>query len=106
MAGVGVIVVTVKISDVPLNLVKMKAKIKSNNKILFSEGSSNKWDKITDSMIINFMNKNTYNSFKQLKEHLLIDTTEGEIDIVFTGEVPKLEFDNFCKDQLVLKVVV
>jgi hypothetical protein len=56
-------------------------------------------------MIINFNNKDTYNSFKQVKNHLFIDTTEGEIDIVFSGEVPKLEFDNFCKDQLVLKVV-
>ena len=83
----------------------MKAKIKSGNQILFSEGYSNKWDKITDNMIINFMNKYTYNSFKQVKNHLFIDTTEGEINIVFTGEVPKLEFDNFYKDQLVLKVV-
>lgn len=89
-----------------VNFSEMKAKIKSGNQILFSEGYSNKWDKITDCMIINFMNKYTYNSFKQVKNHLFIDTTEGEIDIVFTGEVPKLEFDNFCKDQLVLKVVV
>ncbi len=88
-----------------VNLVTMKAKIKTGGNLLFSEGCSNKWDKITDCMIINFMNKYTYNSFKQVKNHLFIDSTEGEIDIVFTGEVPKLEFDNFCKDQLVLKVV-
>lgn len=92
----------------------MKAKVKTGGEILFSEGCSNKWDKITDSMewnkmtdcmIINFMNKYTYNSFKQENNHLLIDTTEGEIDIVFTGETPKLEFDDFCKDQLVLKII-
>lgn len=82
----------------------MKAKIKKGNEILFLEGYSNKWDKITDSMIVNFMNKYTYNSFKQVDNHLLINTTEGEVDIVFTGIAPKLEFGNFCKDQLVLKV--
>lgn len=83
----------------------MKAKIKSGGQILFSEGCSNKWDKITDCMIINFMNKYTYNSFKQVKNHLMIDTTEGEIDIVFTGEIPKLEFYYFEKNQLVLNVI-
>lgn len=83
----------------------MKAKIKSGSQILFSEGRSNKWDEMTDYMIINFMNKYTYNSFKQVKNHLLIDTTEGEVDIVFTSEAPKLEFQNYCKDQLVLKSI-
>ena len=53
----------------------MKAKIKTGGQILFSESYSNKWDKITDCMIINFMNKYTYNSFKQAKNHLFIDTT-------------------------------
>ena len=84
---------------------KMKAKIKKGGQILFSEGYSNNWDKITDCMIINFMNKRTYITFKQVKNHLLIDTTEGEVDIVFAGEVPKLEFDDYCKEQLVLKVI-
>jgi hypothetical protein len=83
----------------------MKAKIKKGHQILFSEGCSNKWDNIKDYMIINFMNKYSYNSFKQVKNHLLIDTTGGEIDIVFTGETPILEFNYFCKDQLVLNVM-
>ena len=83
----------------------MKAKIKNGEQILFTEGFSNKWDNITDCMIINFKNKYTYISFKQLKNHLFIDTTEGEIDIVFTGEIPKLEFEHFEKDQLVLNVI-
>lgn len=83
----------------------MKAKIKTGGHILFSEGVSNNWNDIDDYMIINFMNKYTFNSFKQVKNHLIIDTIEGEIDIVFTGEVPKLVFDDFCKDQLVLNVL-
>lgn len=83
----------------------MKAKIKSGNEILFSKGFSNKWDDLKDDMIINFMEKYTYISFKQVKNHLLINTTEGDIDIVFSGDVPKLEFSSFCKDQLVLKII-
>jgi hypothetical protein len=81
----------------------MKAKIKTGDELLFSEG--NNWNNINDSMIINFMNRYTYNSFKMVKNHLIIDTTEGDVDIVFTGEIPELEFESFCKDQLVLKVI-
>lgn len=82
----------------------MKAKIKSGSKILFS-CCSNMWDDITDNMIINFMDKYTYISFKQYKNHLFIDTTDGQVDIVFLSDVPKLEFCNYCKDQLVLNVI-
>ena len=35
---------------------------------------------------------------------LLIETIEGEIDIVFTGQVPILEFDGYYKDQVVFNV--
>ena len=82
----------------------MKAKIKSGGQILFSLGCSNSWDRITDCMVINFLNKYTYISFKQTKNHLHINTTEGEVDIVFTRETPVLELESFEKDQLVLKV--
>ena len=84
---------------------KMKAKIKTGTDILFSQGCSNDWSDIKDIMIINFMNKYSYISFKQIKNHLIINSTEGEIDIVFTGEVPTLEFQSFCKDQLILKIL-
>lgn len=83
----------------------MKAKIKTGDHILFSQGCSNNWNKITDSMIINFADKYTYVSFRQIKNHLLINTTAGEIDIVFTGNVPELKFEGFCKDQLILAVI-
>ncbi len=81
----------------------MRAKIKKGLHLLFLDGC--KFDNITDFIIINFANKDNYNSFRQIRNHLLIDTKEGEIDIVFTGEVPKLKFNNFCKDQLVLKTI-
>jgi len=83
----------------------MKAKIKNGGEFLFTHEFSNKWDDITNFIVINFNNRYTYKSFKQVKNHLFIDTTEGEIDIVFVSEVPKLEFDYFEKDQLVLKVI-
>lgn len=69
---------------------------------LFTEGASNDWSDIKDNIIINFMRKYTFESFKQEDNHLLIN--DGIIDIVFTGEVPQLEFDSFCKDQLILKI--
>ena len=83
----------------------MKAKVKLGDHILFTKGCSNKWDNLKDKMIINFSNKNTYINFKQKDNRLLIETTKGLVDIVFTGEVPKLVFDHFEKDQLVFTIL-
>ena len=80
----------------------MKAKINSGHSCLFVAGCH--FDNIKDTMIINFMDKGTYKGFVQKKNHLLIDTTQGEVDIVFTGEAPVLEFRDYCKDQVVLLV--
>jgi hypothetical protein len=82
----------------------MKAKVKSGDHLLFTKGYSNKWDNLKDKMIINFLNKNTYINFKQKDNHLFIETTEGMVDIVFTGEIPELTFDHFEKEQLVLNI--
>lgn len=82
----------------------MRAKVKCGNSILFTSGCSNRWDNIKDYMVINFMNKYVYESFRQSKNHLYIDTSEGVVDIVFGGDVPTLEFYEYEKDQLVLKV--
>ncbi len=68
----------------------MKAKIKKGHSHLFTEGASNDWSDIKDNIIINFMRKYTFESFKQEDNHLLIN--DGIIDIVFTGEVPQFEF--------------
>ncbi len=81
----------------------MKAKIKSGGELLFTAGCSNDWRSLKEDMIINFRDKYTYVSFKQKRNHLYIKTTDGEVDIVFCGEVPKLVFDSFCKDQLILR---
>lgn len=82
----------------------MKAKIKSGGEMLFSEGFSNDWSDLKDSMIINFMDKYTYKSFRQKGRQLLIETTDKEVVIIFPGDIPVLEFEGFCKDQLVLKI--
>lgn len=73
--------------------------------MLFPQDPNSTWEDISYNMIINFCDKGTYVFFKQKGNHLFIETIDGTVDIVFTGEVPQLEFDNFCKDQLVLKVV-
>jgi len=83
----------------------MKAKIKSGKELLFCEGVSNNWNNLKDKMIINFMDKYTYKSFFQQKNHLYINTTTKTIDIIFSSEIPILEFDHFEKDQLVLKII-
>ena len=82
-----------------------KAKVKSGQHLLFTQGFSNKWSDIKDKMIVNLIDKYTYLSFSQKKNHLFIETTLGKIDIVFTGEPPKLEFESYCKDQLILKII-
>ena len=83
----------------------MKAKIKSGHDLLFSEGYSNDWDDLETDMIINFHDRWLYIGFLQKRNTLHIYTEKGNISIVFTGEVPKLEFDHYEKDQLVLKIV-
>lgn len=85
----------------------MKAKIKHGATLLFNEGASNDWSNLKDVMIINFNDKYTYESFKLTKDgRLFIKVTNGDyIKIVFPGEVPKLEFESYCKDQLVLKIL-
>lgn len=56
-------------------------------------------------LIINFWERYSYIDFKQYKNHLIINTSGGELDVVFTGEIVKLELSSYCKYQLVLKVV-
>lgn len=81
----------------------MKAKIKQGKELIFTKGTY--LDNIKDNIIINFNNRHTYITFTQYKNHLFIVTTEGKIDIVFTGKVPILVFNNYEKDQLVLNII-
>ena len=80
----------------------MKAKVKKGFAILFLPERG--LTCVDDTFIVNFYNKNTYLSFRQKGNHLILHTTEGEVDIVFTGETPNLRYDSFCKDQLILKI--
>ena len=84
----------------------MKAKIKKGGEYLFTEGCSNDWRDLKGEMIINFMDKYSYKNFKQIKNHLFIELydTNDIIDIVFTGDVPILEFELYDTGQLILKL--
>jgi len=77
----------------------MKAKTKVGKGLL----TLNDFDVSDGVMLINFRDKYTYLGFKQYKNKLIIDTTEGIVEIVFTSVVPVLVFDNYNKDQLTLK---
>ena len=81
----------------------MKAEIKKGHDILFSEGYSNDWNDLGDLMIVKFINKLTFKGFEQKGNLLLINTTEGEVNIIFTEEVPVLEIESYHKDQLVFR---
>ncbi len=83
----------------------MKAKCRKGCNLLFTTDCSSKWDKINDYIVINFNDRWIYQSFKQKKNHLYIQTQKGEIDIVFTGIPPKLSFESYVKDQLILSVI-
>ena len=78
----------------------MKAKTKKGNTLL----DFNSWS-FDKEMVINFINKGTYIDFHIKKNHLFIDTSSGVIEIVFTGEMQKLRFKSYCKDQLILVVI-
>lgn len=81
----------------------MNAKIKLGSELLFTQGASNDWRKLTDKIIINFASKYTYLSYVVFENRLTIKTTEGEVLIVFSSHV-LLEFDSYTKDQLILKI--
>lgn len=68
-------------------------------------GFYEKWRTKQNTMIVNFRGKGTYLGFKQKKNHLIIDTVNGKVDIVFCSEVPKLEFRNYEKDQVVFNCI-
>ena len=78
----------------------MKAKTREGSVFLVH----NYWNTKGDFMVFNFHNKDTYKGFIQKKNHLLIDTIEGVIDIIFSSEEPKLIFGHFEKTQLVLLI--
>lgn len=82
----------------------MKAKVRKGSEFLFSQGQSNNWKNLKDEMTVNFKFKGTYKDFRQKKNHLYLECTKGQVDIVFTGEVPYITFQSYEKDQLVFKL--
>ena len=83
----------------------MKLKIKHGRELVFSPDGSFELVVYKNELMVNLDNRWTYKSFKQHKNQLVIETTEGTIIGVFTGDVPKLEFQYQNKDQLVFYVV-
>ena len=83
----------------------MKLKIKHGRELVFSPDGSFELVVYKNELMVNLDNRWTYKSFKQHKNQLVIETTEGPIVGVFTGEVPMLEFQYQNKDQLVFYVV-
>ena len=83
----------------------MKLKIKHGRELAFSPDGSFELVVYKNELIVNLNNRWTYKSFKQHKNQLVIETTEGTIIGVFTGDIPKLEFQYQNKDQLVFYVV-
>ena len=75
----------------------MKLKIKQGIELLSSHHESG------NTIIINLIHRWRYLSFKQKGNHLIVKTTDGELDFVFTGETPKVEFESFEKDQVIFR---
>ena len=76
----------------------MKLKIKNGKHLVTSFYNSNRWG---DDLLINLVDRWTYKGFKQKKNHLIIETENGDIDFVFASEVVKLKFSHQEKDQVV-----
>lgn len=83
----------------------MKLKIKHGRELVFSPDNSFELVVYKNELMVSLNNRWAYKSFKQHKNQLVIETTEGPIVGVFTGEVPTLEFQYQNKDQLVFYVV-
>ena len=76
----------------------MNLKIKQGKHLVTSFYHSKRWG---DDLLINLVDRWTYKGFKQKKNHLIIETENGDIDFVFAGEVVKLKFSHQEKDQVV-----
>ena len=76
----------------------MKLKIKQGEHLVTSFYQSKRWG---NNLLINLVDKWTYKGFKQKKNHLIIETENGNIDFVFASEVVELKFSHQEKDQVV-----
>jgi hypothetical protein len=81
----------------------MKAIVKRGEELLFMEG--NHWENLKDEFIINFKNKWTFlsNTFK--KNTLIIETTEGQVQITFSAPVLMVRVEQYDKDQLIYEIM-
>ena len=83
----------------------MKLKIKSGKELVHSPDKSFEFEVYENKLIVNLHHRWSFRGYKQRKNILYIETLEGIITGVFTGEVPTLSFQYQEKDQLVFYVV-
>ncbi len=84
---------------------KMKLKVKSGKHLLSISDETGTVVCHNQHLYITFIDNCVYISFRQKQNRVLIETTGGRVELVFTGVVHSLEYDSFCKDQLVLKAI-
>ena len=78
----------------------MGVKVKYGQNLVF-----NIFDKNKDELIVNLYEKWSYLDSRLWKNYLIIDTTHGDVGIVFTGEVPKgISFVAQEKEQLLFDI--
>jgi hypothetical protein len=80
----------------------MKLKVKQGEKLITSFYHSKRHG---NNLLINLVDRWTYQGFKQIKNRLIISTEKGKIEFVFAGEVVKLAFDHEEKDQIVFSYI-
>lgn len=83
----------------------MKLKIKTGKELVHSPDKSFELEVYRNKLIVNLHHRWSFRGYKQRKNILYIETLEGIITGVFTGEVPTLSFQYQNKDQLVFYVV-
>jgi hypothetical protein len=81
----------------------MKAVVKKGREILFGDDEFIYAPK--GKMILNLIDRWSYEGFSMRGNRMFIHTINGEIELRFTGEPPKVEFDHQEKDQLVFSVL-
>ena len=84
----------------------MKLKIKTGKELVHSPDKSFELEVYQNKLIVNLHQRWSFRGYKQRKNILYIQTLEGIITGVFTGEVPTLSFQYQEKDQLVFDVIL
>jgi hypothetical protein len=84
----------------------MNAIIKKGKHLLFLMGASAmNLEDIENELILNFNTRYNYKAYSFKKNRLVIETTEGDVELVFSSLVKEVKLEVYVKDQLVFKIV-